>query len=118
MADEDLPVMSESQWASAFGGGGDEDLPTIKESDFSQMFTGGQKFAGGIANMIPFNVGDEAMAGLRSVVDAVQGEDIGNAYDRNLNQIRSFESQYFGASPIFFGLVEVLPLELVYSSIT
>lgn len=112
MADDDLPVMSESQWASTFGGG-DDDLPTVNESDFNQMFTGGQKFAGGIANMIPFNVGDEAMAGLRSVVDAVQGEDIGNAYDRNLNQIRSFESQFEKENPytsIFSSIAGSAPL--------
>lgn len=119
MADEDLPVISESQWSANFGGGGD-DLPTINESDFLKMAaplipSGGQspeaqaliganaspvqKFgraiAGGLSQFIPF--GDELVAGGASAIDDVkgffQGEkfDPGTSYDNRLKEIRGYQ---------------------------
>lgn len=64
-----------------------------------ESVTGGQQFAGGIANMVPFNLGDEAMAGIRSLVDVAQGENIGDAYGRNLDQIRTFQKSYELSNP-------------------
>lgn len=118
MADEDLPVISESQWSANFGGGGD-DLPTINESDFLKIAaplpSGGQspeaqaliganaspvqKFgravAGGLSQFLPF--GDEIVAGGASAIDDVkgffQGEkfDPGTTYDNRLKEIRGYQ---------------------------
>lgn len=72
----------------------------ISPEELDPELTAGQKFAGGIANMVPFSVGDEAMAGIRSVFDAVKGEPIGDAYSRNLGQIRTFEKAFKNEHPI------------------
>lgn len=41
MADEDLPVITESEWNAQFGGGNssrEEDIPVITESEWNKNF--------------------------------------------------------------------------------
>ena len=67
----------------------------------SEPATAGQMLAGGIANMFPVNFGDEAMAGISALRDkAIHGEDLSGAYDRNLAQIRDYESQFRDQHPV------------------
>lgn len=66
----------------------------------SEPASPGQLMAGGIANMIPLNLGDEAMAGLSALRDkAVYGSSLSDAYDQNLAQIRDYEGQFRDQHP-------------------
>lgn len=60
----------------------------------AEPLTGWQKFAGGLANMLPLNAGDEIMAGIRTGADVLQGRPMGESYDANLNEIRGYEKAF------------------------
>lgn len=63
---------------------------------------------GGLAHMIPFNIGDEIIAGGTSLVDALMGDaPLGQAYDQRLNEIRNYSQAFHDVSPFLSGTTDL-----------
>jgi soluble lytic murein transglycosylase-like protein len=50
--------------------------------------------------MVPFNAGDELMAGIRSAVDYTQGKPWQESYDSNLDEIRGYQEGFRADHPV------------------
>lgn len=109
----DLSSMSDDELMKIAGvssGGSSADPSSLSDQELMQIagidaapLTGRQKFAGGLANMIPLNFGDEIMAGIRTGADVLQGRPMGESYDANLAEIRQYERAFEAERPVMAG---------------
>lgn len=63
---------------------------------------------GGLSNMIPFNAGDEIIAGGSALLDMLGGNSLGDAYDQRLNEVRNYEQAFEKQAPIGSTIQELL----------
>lgn len=96
------PDMLDPETPTATSSGGSFITPDMLDP-LPVELSGSQKFAGGLANMIPLNLGDELMAGIRTGVDVLQGRPMGESYDANLAEIRQYEQAFENERPIMAG---------------
>lgn len=83
-------------------------IGALTSSDWWTTRPSGEKISAGQAVVGPvskaldaltFGFGDEITAGGNSLLDALSGQNIGEAYDQRLNQIRGVESSFDQAAP-------------------